>query len=117
MPPKLYLCPSEGKKLRTDRDAVDLIGDARSAGAGPNAIPVERLDEDFFVLRTRVAGEFAQKFVTYGVRLAILGDISKYKNDSKAFHDFVYEANRGRDLWFVASREELDQRLLTVTGI
>jgi hypothetical protein len=117
MPPKLYLCPSEGKKLRTDRDAVDLIGDARSAGAGTIAIPVERLDEDFFVLRTRVAGEFAQKFVTYGVRLAILGDISKYKNDSKAFHDFVYEANRGRDLWFVASREELDQRLLTVTGI
>jgi PadR family transcriptional regulator PadR len=75
------------------------------AGAETIAIPVERLDEDFFVLRTRVAGEFVQKFVTYGVRLAILGDISKYKNDSKAFHDFVYEANRGRDLWFVASRE------------
>jgi hypothetical protein len=62
MTPKLYLCPSEGKKLRTDRDAVDLIGDARGAGAETIAIPVERLDEDFFVLRTRVAGEFVQKF-------------------------------------------------------
>ena len=113
MPPKLYLCPSEGKKLRTDRDAVDLIGDARSAGAGMIVIPVERFDEDFFVLRTRVAGEFVQKFVTYGVRLAILGDISKYENDSRAFHNFVYEANWGPDLWFVASREELDERLLT----
>ena len=117
MTPKLYLCPSEGKKLRTDRDAVDLIGDARGAGAETIAIPVERLDEDFFVLRMRVAGEFVQKFVTYGVRLAILGDISKYANESKAFHDFVYEANRGRDLWFVTNREELDQRLLTVASI
>jgi hypothetical protein len=111
MTPKLYVCSSEGKKLRSDRDAVDLIGGARSAGAGTIAIPVERLDEDFFVLRTRVAGEFVQKFVTYGVRLAILGDVSRYENESKAFRDFVYEANRGRDLWFVASREELDQRL------
>ena len=117
MTPKLYLCPSEGKKLRTDRDAVDLIGDARGAGAETIAIPVERLDEDFFVLRTRVAGEFVQKFVTYGMRLIILGDISRYENDSKAFHDFVYEANRGRDLWFVASREELDRRLLTAADI
>lgn len=117
MNPKLYLCPSEGKKLRTDREAVDLIGDARSVGAEMIVIPVERLDDDFFVLRTRVAGEFMQKFVTYGVRVAILGDISKYENESKAFRDWVYEANRGRDLWFVASREELDERLLTAGGI
>ena len=117
MPPKLYLCPSEGEKLRTDRDAVDLIGDARSAGAGTIAIPVERLDDDFFVLRTRVAGEFVQKFVTYGVRLAILGDVTRYENESKAFRDWVYEANRGRDLWFVASREELEERLLTASDI
>ena len=78
MTPKLYLCPYEGKRLRTDREAVDLIGDARSVGAEMIVIPVERLDDDFFVLRTRVAGEFVQKFVTYGVRVAILGDISKY---------------------------------------
>jgi len=117
MTPKLYVCPSEGKKLRTDRDAVDLIGDARSAGGETIMIPVERLDEDFFVLRTRVAGEFVQKFVTYGVRVAILGDIAKYENESEAFRDWVYEANRGRDLWFVASREELEKRLLTASDI
>ena len=114
---KPYICPSEGKKLRSDRDATDLIGDARSAGADMIVIPVARLDADFFVLRTRVAGEFVQKFVTYGVRVAILGDVSKYESESKAFHDWVYEANRGRDLWFVASREELERRLLTASGI
>ena len=117
MTSKLYVCPSVGKKLRTDRDAVDLIGDARPAGAGTIAIPVERLDEDFFILRTRVAGEFVQKFVTYGVRAAIVGDVSRYENESKAFRDWVYEANRGRDLWFVASQEEFELRLLTASDI
>jgi hypothetical protein len=50
--------------------------------------------------------------VTYGVRLAIVGDISAYVNESTALRDFVYEANRGRDLWFAATREEIDGRLL-----
>ena len=106
-------CPVDGKKLRNDRDAVELIGEALHAGAEMIAVPVERFEEDFFRLRTRVAGEIIQKFVTYGVRVAIVGDISAYLSESSALRDFVYEANRGRHIWFVATREELDQRLLT----
>jgi hypothetical protein len=113
MAPILMVCPGEGKKLRTDRDAVELIGEALQAGARMVVIPVERLDEDFFRLRTGVAGEFIQKFVTYKLRLAIVGDISSYLNESSALRDFVYEANRGQHFWFVDSREALDQRLLT----
>jgi hypothetical protein len=112
MTPILMVCPVDGRKLRNDRDAVELIGEALQAGAEMVVLPVERLDEDFFRLRTRVAGEFIQKFVTYGMRLAIVGNISPYLADSSALRDFVYESNRGRDLWFVANREELDQRLL-----
>jgi hypothetical protein len=113
MLPTLYFCPTEGKKIRIGRDATDLIGDAKHAGAETVVIPVERLDEDFFRLRTGVAGELVQKFVTYGMRLAIVGDISAYIAESSALRDFMYEANRGRDVWFVANREELDRRLLT----
>lgn len=113
MVPTLYFCPTEGRKIRTGRDATDLIGEAKHAGAETVVIPVERLDEDFFRLRTGVAGEFVQKFVTYGMRLAIVGDISAYAAESSALRDFVYEANRGRDLWFVANREEIELSLLT----
>jgi len=109
--------PAEGKKLRTDRDAVDLIGEALQSGARTVVLPAERLDQDFFRLRTRVAGEFVQKFVTYGVRLAIVGDISAYISERTALRDFVYEANRGRDLWFAATREEIDDRLLHTVDI
>jgi hypothetical protein len=34
--------------------------------------PVDRLGDDFFRLKTRIAGEIIQKFVTYGVRAAIV---------------------------------------------
>lgn len=113
MAPILMVCPGGGKKLRTGRDAVELIGEALQAGAGMVVIPMERLDEDFFRLRTGVAGEFLQKFVTYKLRLAIVGNISAYLSESSVLRDFVYEANRGGHFWFADSREALDQRLLT----
>ena len=83
-----------GKKLRSGGDAVEVIGDAIAQGADLIVIPVERLDEDFFQLRTGVAGEFIQKFVTYGRRLAIVGDISLYLAESSAFRDL--KANYSR---------------------
>jgi len=88
-------------KLRTERDAVNLI--AASAGRDTIVIAVEDLDEDFFRLRTRVAGEFLQKFATYRKRVVIAGDISRWIAESDAFRDFVIEANRGSEIQFVAS--------------
>jgi len=104
-------CAPDGKKLRDERDAVDLIGEAIGHGAGLVLIPVERLEDDFFRLRTRVAGEIVQKFVTYGLRLAIAGDISPYLKESAALRAFVYEANHGDHVWFVAGLAELEERL------
>ncbi len=79
-------------------------------------IPVERLDESFFRLRTGVAGQIIQKFLTYRKRLVIVGDISQNVQDSSALRDFVYECNSGSDVWFVAGIEEFHQRLQTETG-
>ncbi|MGA3188649.1 MAG: DUF4180 domain-containing protein [Bryobacteraceae bacterium] len=94
--------------LRTDRDAIELMSEARD---GMVVIPVERLDDDFFRLKTGVAGAFIQKFVTYGRRLVVVGDISAFLEESSALRDFVYEANRGDHVWFVENLEELERRL------
>jgi hypothetical protein len=107
----IFTCPADGKKLRSERDAVEVIGEAAAQGSITAIIPAERLDDDFFRLRTRVAGEFIQKFVTYGVRLVIAGDISTYLNESSALRDFVIESNRGRHIWFAASIDEAIARL------
>jgi hypothetical protein len=101
----------EGGPLRSDRDAVDLIGDAIGQDVTWIAVPAERLGDDFFQLSTRIAGEAIQKFVNYQRRLAIVGDISAHLAASKALRDFVYESNRGRHVWFVADRAELGRRL------
>lgn len=59
----------------------------------------EAIKEDFFILSTRLAGDIVQKFVNYGIKMAIVGDYSKYT--SKPLKDFMYESNHGRDLFFV----------------
>ena len=113
MTPRTFYCSPQGNKLRTDRDAVDLIGEAQ--GADFIAIATERLDADFFRLRTGVAGQMLQKFMTYGRRVAIVGDISRHIEESTAFRDFVIESNRGDHVWFVGSVAELERRVTTVT--
>lgn len=109
---QIYECAPDGKKLKNERDAIELIAEAAQHGASLIVIPAERLDDDFFRLRTRIAGEMIQKFVTYRLRLAIVGDISRHLNESSSLRDFVREANRGPHVWFLANREELGQRLL-----
>jgi hypothetical protein len=102
---------ADGTKLQTYNDAVDLIGKSFENHATLILIPVECLDDEFFQLKTRIAGELIQKFVQYRLRLAIVGDISRHLAESSALRAFVTESNRGKDVWFVASRAELGQRL------
>lgn len=108
---QVLICAPEGEKLASEQDAVDLIGEAMYSGAQMILVPVERLAEDFFQLKTGLAGQFIQKFVTYRQRLVVLGDISEHIASSRALRDYVYETNRGDQVWFMANMQELDQRL------
>lgn len=108
---RVLVCSPDGAKLGDDRDAVELIGEAASHRADLVAIPAERLDDGFFALETRIAGEIIQKFVNYRLRLAILGDVSRHLSESSSLRAFVHEANEDRQVWFVADLAELDARL------
>ena len=57
---------------------------------------------DFFDLKSGIAGEILQKFSNYRIRLAIVGDFSKYTN--KSLKDFIYESNKGGQINFVDSQ-------------
>jgi hypothetical protein len=98
-------CAAEG-----DCDAIALLCSAFEHRTELMVIPAERFKDEFFDLKTRIAGEFLQKFVTYRVRVAILGDISRHVGASKALRDFVYECNRGDSVWFVSDVAELNTR-------
>jgi hypothetical protein len=107
----VLVCEPDGPRLRGDRDALDLLGEAFGRGATWVAVPAERFHDDFFVLRTGVAGEIVQKFVNYRLGLAIVGDISRFTEASSALRAWVLESNRGRHIWFVRDLAELAERL------
>ncbi|MBP2471298.1 hypothetical protein JOF53_000170 [Crossiella equi] len=98
-----------GPVLTDERAALDLMADH----GFPTwlLVPVERLPEEFFKLRTGVAGAVVQKFVNYNVKLAVVGDLSARIAASPTLADFVREANRWRQLWFVASEAAFHTKL------
>ena len=60
--------------------------------------------EDFFILSKGIAGEILQKFINYQIKFAIIGDYSKYT--SKPLNDFIYESNKGKNIFFVENEDE-----------
>jgi uncharacterized protein DUF4180 len=110
---RIFECDTEGAPIRNGRALNDLISAAWEHRTKWIVIPIVRLGDDFFRLGTGIAGEVVQKIAQYHLRLAILGDITHYVDGSTALRDFVRESNRGDQFCFVATREELEQRLQT----
>jgi hypothetical protein len=108
---RVLICAADGPLLCKGQDASDLISDARSADASVAVLPMARLDPAFFDLKTGIAGEMVQKFVNYGLKVAILGDTSELTSKSKALHDYIYESNRRGSVWFLTNQQEFEDRL------
>ncbi len=100
-----------GPLIATPADASTLIGATWGQEIDLIVVPVQRLHADFFKLSTGLAGALLQKLVNHQLQLAVLGDVSTYVAASDAFRDFVREANRGRQTWFVADEAELNAKL------
>lgn len=107
----VLICAPTGAPVRGERDATDLIGEVIGHGAVWVALPASRLTEEFFQLRTRVAGGIVQKFASYRVGLAVIGDFSRFTRAGSALEDFIRESNRGTQLWFLPTIDTLRTRL------
>ena len=85
--------------------ALDVLMSAKyDIGTKNIVIDKKLIVEDFFILSKGLAGEILQKYVNYGGRIAIYGDYSHYT--SKPLKDFIYESNKGKDVFFVATQDE-----------
>lgn len=103
---------SSDMPLITDvQSALDVLMSAKyDVGTKNIVIDKKLIVEDFFVLSTGLAGEILQKYINYGGRIAIYGDYSHYT--SKPLKDFIYESNKGKDVFFVATKEEAVEKLM-----
>ena len=101
---------SEEYVITDVQSALDLIMNLKyETGCTNIAINKEAVIDDFFVLSTCLAGEILQKFVNYGIRFAVYGDFTNYT--SKPLKDFIFESNKGKDVFFVATKEEAIQKI------
>jgi len=97
--------------LITDtQSALDLIATVNyEAGCSRIILNKSAVCEDFFDLKTRLAGDILQKFINYHVKIAIIGDFSGYT--SKSLKDFIYESNKGKDLFFLSDEKQALDKL------
>jgi hypothetical protein len=89
--------------INTPQDALDLMYDPGMDGARKIILRRENINPAFFELETGLAGEVVQKFVNYGVQLAIVGDFSSETRPS--IQAFMRESNRGTHLFFLENTE------------
>jgi hypothetical protein len=85
------------------QDALDLMADFGIHDCSRIIIHERNLHKDFFNLKTRLAGDILQKFSNYKIKLALVGDFSKY--ESKSLQDFIRESNKGNMIFFVENAE------------
>lgn len=96
--------------IKDVQSALDLMATVRyETGVDRIVLSKSLVDESFFDLKTRLAGEVLQKFINYQVKAAFVGDFSVYS--SKSFRDFVYECNKGKDFFFLSDEQEAVEKL------
>jgi hypothetical protein len=91
-------------------DILDIMADTRYNESDRIIIHQETLHPDFFILKTGLAGEILQKFSTYRMRLAIVGNFNGL--ESKSLIDFIRESNRKGVISFVTSTKEAISKLM-----
>ncbi len=96
----------EGVFVASAADALDVMV---QAGCDRMVLHAENLSPDFFRLATGLAGDIMQKFVNYGVRLAIVGGVADTRSES--LRALVRESRRGGPVVFVDTLEEALRRL------
>jgi len=91
---------TDEKCFQSEQDALDLMANVDyQFNSRKIIVHKENVDENFFNLRTGLAGGILQKFTNYKVRLAIVGDFTNYS--SKSFRDFMYESNKNKLIMFL----------------
>lgn len=111
---RCLLADAEGPVVRDADGARSLIQEAMTHRASVIVVPVSRLDPAFFQLRSGLAGEVLQKAANYGLKFAVVGDISVHVAASNALRDLVVESKRSSTFFFFPDMDGLTERLAAI---
>lgn len=107
---RLVYC-QPGTLIRTYEDIVDLLALCGENLTDRILIGQENLPEEFYNLRTGLAGSILGKFSTYRILAGF--HIPPEKMIAGRFGEMVLELNRGREIHFSANQDELIRWLTT----
>jgi Domain of unknown function (DUF4180) len=100
---------SQGVLIHELQDALDMMAEVSYLNSHRIIVKEDQLTPEFFDLKSGLAGDILQKFSTYNVHLAIIGDFSKYR--SRSLKDFIFESNKYGRINFLATFEEACAKL------
>ena len=96
--------------IETEQDALDIMANAGYLHNSRKIIVHEQnLGMDFFDLSSGLAGGILQKFSNYRVRLAVVGNFTRF--GSKRLQEFILEINKGQQVNFVKDLSEAREAL------
>ncbi|MCE7054984.1 DUF4180 domain-containing protein [Algoriphagus sp. AGSA1] len=93
--------------FRGIEEGLDLLGNLYYQGFDKAVIHEKNIAPDFFDLKTGIAGEILQKFAQYKMPLVIVGDFTKYESES--LKAFIFESNKGNQINFLTSTDDVLQ--------
>jgi uncharacterized protein DUF4180 len=107
--PNILIASDSDISIRSFRDISDAV--AVCLGAGGLIITEDDLAQEFFDLRSGLAGELSQKFTNYRLRVAIvLPDPEAY---GERISELAYEHKSHNMIRFVRSKDEAEAWLCT----
>jgi Domain of unknown function (DUF4180) len=104
---RILVASESGISIRSFKDIPDAIGACLEADG--LILTEDDLAPEFFDLRTGMAGELLQKFVNYGLRVAIV--LPNPEAHGERFTELAYEHRSHSVVRFVRSRDEADDWL------
>lgn len=96
--------------LRTEQEALDIIAICFENDASHIMLRAEALTDDFFKLRTGLAGQVLQKFINYRIKVAAV--ISNEHIITGKFKELIAESNKGNDFRVFSDVTEAENWLL-----
>lgn len=98
--------------IKNTQDALDLMITAQDNVCEKIIVNKENIINEFFELRTGIAGEILQKYINYNIKIAIVGEFDYLK--SKSLKDFIYECNNGKQIFFMSTVQDAIEKLHSV---
>ncbi|WP_160680494.1 DUF4180 domain-containing protein [Clostridium sp. C8-1-8] len=95
------------RKLSSEKDVIDYISICMENDVYTILLQPNILSEDFFNLRTGLAGMALQKFINYHVKVAVIIEDTEKLNDR--FKEMIMEANKGNHFRTFSNTEDAER--------